>query len=370
MLDFLPEILRTPVAFALVLGVLIFIHELGHYIAARACGVYVETFAIGFGRSIASWTAKNGTVWRLAWIPLGGYVKMHGQESPADASAETIASWKPGQTFHEKPIWKRAVIIAAGPLANVVLACAVFIFLSALEGRPISVPVVGAVQPDSAAAEAALQPGDRVLRIDRERIVRFEDIQRIVSQRPNETLAIELQRGAATIVVNVTPRERVTAIGRIGVLGVQGGPPEYEKLTLLQAVPAGIEETWAVTGQTLNGVWRMISTRGGADDLGGPLRIAQLSGRVAKLGIGSLLSFIGVLSINLALINLFPIPVLDGGHLMFYLFEALRGRPLPQRAQEYGLRAGFALLISLFVFATWNDLGHIGVFRWVQGLIG
>jgi regulator of sigma E protease len=369
MLEFLPEILRTPVAFAVVLGILVFIHEMGHYLAALAVGVHVETFSIGFGRPIVSWTAKSGTLWRLAWIPLGGYVKLHGQERPEDVSPDVRDAWQPGRTFHEKPIWRRAVVIAAGPAANFLLAAVVFIALSAFEGRAVSVPIVGKVMPDSAAQEAGLKEGDKVLVIDRETIGRFEDIQRIVSRHANDTLTMRIQRDGQTIDLKVTPRDRLTNIGHIGVLGVQGGPPEYEKLNPIEAIPVGLGQTWDVTVQTLAGVWKMITTKAGSEDLGGPLRIAQLSGRVAELGFASLMSFIGVLSVNLALINLFPIPVLDGGHLLFYLAEALRGRPLPARAQEYGLRAGFALLIGLFVFATWNDLSHIGVFRWVAGLI-
>ncbi len=370
MLDFLPELLRTPVAFVLVLGVLVFIHELGHYLAAIACGVHVETFSIGFGRPIFGWTAKSGTAWRVSWIPLGGYVKLHGQERPEDVPSDVMAAWQPGRTFHEKQIWRRAIIIAAGPAANFVLAAVLFIVLCVIEGKPISVPVIGNVIADSAAAEAGLKPGDRILQIGSEKIERFEDVQRIISRHAMDPLPVSLRRGDEVVQLTVTPRERATALGRIGVLGVQGGPPEFQKLSPIEAVPVGLAQTWDVTVQTLAGVWKMITTKAGSEDLGGPLRIAQLSGKVAELGFISLLSFIGVLSVNLGLINLFPIPVLDGGHLLFYLAEAVRGRPLPPRAQEYGLRAGFALLIGLFVFATWNDLSHIGLFRWVAGLIG
>jgi regulator of sigma E protease len=368
MLEFLPELLRTPVAFALVLGVLVFIHELGHYLAAIACGVHVETFSVGFGRPIVSWSAKNGTVWRISWIPLGGYVKLHGQERPEDVPSDVVAAWQPGRTFHEKQIWRRAIIIAAGPVANFALAAVVFILLAGVEGRPISVPVIGKVMPDSAAAAAGLLDGDRILQIGSDQITRFEDVQRIVSGHALQPLAMKVQRGSETLSLSITPRARTP--GGPGVLGVQGAPPEFEALSPIEAVPVGLTQTWDVTVQTLGGVWKMMTTRGASDDLGGPLRIAQLSGKVAELGFISLMSFIGVLSVNLGLINLFPIPVLDGGHLLFYFAEALRGRPLPPRAQEYGLRAGFALLIGLFVFATWNDLTHIGVFRWVAGLIG
>ncbi len=370
MLDFLPEILRTPVAFLVVLGVLVFIHELGHYLAARWMGVHVETFSIGFGRSIASWRDRAGTEWKLAWIPLGGYVKLHGQERPEDVGADVRAGWQPGRTFHEKTVGARSIVIAAGPFANFVLAAVLFILLNAVEGRPVAVPVVGDVLPDSPAAAAGLRPGDRIEGIGSEKVGRFEDVQRIISRSPGQALELQVLREGNQVRLTVTPGERETPNGRVGVLGVRGGKAEFQPMSPIEAVPAGIVQTWDVTVQTLQGVWGMLSTAKGAEDLGGPLRIAQLSGKVAELGLASLISFIGVLSVNLALINLFPIPVLDGGHLVFYLFEAIRGRPLPPRAQEYGFRAGIALLLGLFVFATWNDLGHLGLFRWVAGLRG
>ncbi len=370
MLDFLPEMLRTPVAFLVVLGVLVFIHELGHYLAARWVGVHVETFSIGFGRAIASWRDKAGTEWKLAWIPLGGYVKLHGQERPEDVAPEVRAAWQPGRTFHEKGVGARAIVIAAGPIANFVLAAVLFIALNGAEGRPVSVPVVGDVVAESAAAAAGLQAGDRIQAIDSEKMDRFEDVQRVVSRSAGKPLAVDVLRAGQTLRLTVTPGERETPLGRVGVLGVRGGKPEFQPISPIAAIPAGIVQTWDVTVQTLKGVWNMMSSAKGAEDLGGPLRIAQLSGQVAQLGLASLISFIAVLSVNLALINLFPIPVLDGGHLVFYLFEAVRGRPLPPRAQEYGFRAGIALLLGLFVFATWNDLGHLGLFRWVAGLRG
>jgi len=227
------------------------------------------------------------------------------------------------------------------------------------------------VSADSAAATAGLQAGDRITAIDDQPVARFEDIQRIVVAHPGQQLMLHLRRGDAALDLPVTPAARDGGGGQqIGVLGIRGGTTIFEKVSIWQAIPAGIAQTSDVTVQTLVGVWQMLTSHRGVDELGGPLRIAQLSGQVAQLGFASLVSFIAVLSVNLALINLFPIPVLDGGHLLFFLAELIRGRPLPQRAQEYGTRAGFALLIGLFVFATWNDLTHIGLFRWVAGLIG
>jgi regulator of sigma E protease len=370
MFDFLPDFLRTPLAFFIVLGVLVFIHELGHYLAARWCGVHVETFSIGFGRAVASWTDRLGTVWKVGWLPLGGYVKLHGLERPEDVSDEVKASWQPGRTFHEQRVGLRAIVLVAGPAANFLLAAVLFAGLFATVGRGVALPVVGQVIDGSAAARGGLLKGDRIEAIEGKPIHRFEDVQRAVAASPGRPLHLTVASGGTSRELTVTPDARETGGQTIGVLGIGASAIEYQRLSPWQAVPAGVMETWDVTSQTLAGLWAMVAHNRGTADLGGPLRIAQLSGQVAELGAASLVSFIAMLSVNLGLLNLFPIPVLDGGHLLFYLVEALRGRPLPQRAQEYGFRAGVALLACLFVFATWNDLSHIGIFRWVAGLMG
>jgi regulator of sigma E protease len=366
----LPDFLRTGLAFVVVLGVLVFVHELGHYLAARWRGVHVEVFSIGFGRAIATWTDRVGTVWKLAWLPLGGYVKLHGQERPEEVSPQDHARWIAGRTFHEKDVLSRAIVVAAGPIANFILAMVLFAGLFAIAGRPVAIPVVGEILEHSAAEKAGLVAGDRIVAIDGQRIKTFEDIQRIVTAHPSQRIVLDVIRDAAPRSVPVVTDQRDSGSGPVGVLGIRGGNTELERLGPLEAIGAGIAQTWDVTAQTVSGVWQMLSGRRGTEDLGGPLRIAQLSGQVAQLGVASLVSFIAVLSVNLGLINLFPIPVLDGGHLLFYLAEAIRGRPIPPRAQEYGFRAGLALLVGLFVFATWNDLSHLGIVRWVAGLIG
>jgi len=369
----IPDFARSVAAFIVVLGVLVFVHELGHYLAARWRGVHVEAFAIGFGRAIASWRDRQGTVWKLAWLPLGGYVKLHGQERPDDVAEEVRKGWLPGRTFHEKSVLSRVIVVAAGPIANFLLAAVLFAALFGTVGRPISVsaPVIGDVVADGAAAKAGLRAGDRVQAIDGTAIAKFEDIQRIVSANPDRELTLRILRDGQEQTIAVLAGGRDAGQGRrTGLLGVRGGGTEFAKLNPAQAVAAGLEQTWDVTAQTVAGLGQMLSGARTTEELGGPLRIAQLSGQVAQLGVASLVSFIAVLSVNLGLINLFPIPILDGGHLLFYLVEAVRGRPLPPRAQEYGYRAGFAVLACLFVFATWNDLTHLGLFRWVTGLIG
>lgn len=399
MLDFL----HSSLAFLVVLGVLVFVHEFGHYLAARLVGVHVEVFSIGFGPAIASWTDRVGTVWKLAWLPFGGYVKLHGQERPqqvapeprgpsraglaitawreraglarkaaAPPTVETMSDvvfedepkvWMAGRIFHEKTVGARAIVVAAGPVANFLLAMVLFAMLFATAGRPVVLPVAGDVLPDSAAAHAGLKTDDRILSIDGAPVATFEDLQRIISAHPAEKLTITIRRGDTTLDLPVLTDSHVVGGEKIGMLGIRGGKVEYQPVSLPQALIGGVTQTWQVTSETIVGVGQMISGRRGTEDLGGPLRIAQLSGQVAELGLASLLSFIAVLSVNLGLINLFPIPVLDGGHLLFYLAEAIRGRPLPPRAQEYGFRAGLAFLAGLFILATWNDLSHLGIFH-------
>jgi regulator of sigma E protease len=364
--DFLPDPIRTILAFVVVLGVLIFIHELGHYLAARWRRIHVERFAVGFGRPIASWEDKRGCQWRVGWIPLGGYVKLHGQETPGDVSPEVRASWRQGETFHDKPVGDRAIVVAAGPIANFALAAVLFGLLYATIGEPRSTAAVGTVRENSAAARAGLQPGDRFVALDGAAVSRFEEVQRFIQQRPGQQVEITVMREGAERVLRATPETS----GSIGVLGVGAGPAEFVRLDPFTALWKGTTQTVDVAWQTLAAVGQMLTGARGADDLGGPLGIGKIAGDAAKLGLSSLISFMAVLSVNLALINLFPIPILDGGHLVFYAAEAIRGRPLPARAQEIGYRAGFALLITLFVFATWNDLTNLGVFRWALGLFG
>jgi regulator of sigma E protease len=396
----MPAMFQTGLAFLVVLGVLVFVHELGHYLAARWRGVHVEVFSIGFGPAIVTWRDRVGTVWKLAWLPFGGYVKLHGQERPDVVAPEppepsriglTIAAWreragiarKPatvppepevippapprvwiaGKIFHEKSVGSRAIVVAAGPIANFILAMVLFALLFATVGRPTLLPVAGDVLANGAAARAGLQVHDRIVAIDGAPTKTFEDIQRIITVHPAETLKLTIQRGNTSLELPVLTDSHEEGGQKVGMLGIRGGQMEYQQLSLPEALWGGVTQTWQVTRETVIGVAQMISGRRGTEDLGGPLRIAQLSGQVAQLGLASLISFIAVLSVNLGLINLFPIPVLDGGHLLFYLAEAIRGRPIPPRAQEYGFRAGLALLAALFIFATWNDLSRFGLFH-------
>jgi regulator of sigma E protease len=368
------DFLRFPLAFVVLLGPLVFIHELGHYLAARWRGVHVEAFSVGFGRTLIGWTDKRGTDWKISWIPLGGYVRLNGQERPEDVTDDVRARWIKGHTFHEKTVASRAIIVAAGPAANMVLALVLYSLLFGTVGQEViqavPPPVIGDVLPGMPAARAGIQAGDRVVQIDAEPTTRFEDVQRIVTAHPSVPLDLLIQRGDQRLHLTVTPEARDDGHGgHVGKLGVQVAG-EFVRLSPLAAIEAGAMHTWNITRDTVIGIGEILSGRRGTEDIGGPLRIAQLAGEVAQLGIVSFITLIAGLSINLGLINLFPIPVLDGGHLLLYAVEAIRGRPVPPRAQEYGFRAGLALLVGLFIFATWNDLTHFGLFRWFAGLTG
>lgn len=368
------HLLRTPLAFALVLGVLVFIHELGHYLAARWRGVHVEIFSIGFGPPLLRWHDRVGTEWRLCLLPLGGYVKPHGFEGPEDATPEAQAAWQAGRTFHDKPVGSRAIVILAGPVFNFLLAILLFTGLFASVGRsPTSIatmpPVVGEVVAHGAAAASGLRPADRIEQIDGIPMKSIADVQKRVVGAAGQQITMQLTRDGHGLSLPVTIGH-AGAGGHQGVIGVMFTAPPAKPLPLPRALVAGLSETWDVTVQTLAGIWQMIIGRQSADQLGGPLRIAQLSGQVAQLGVASMVSFIALLSINLGLINLFPIPILDGGRLVFYAVEAVRGRPVPRQVQEYGFRAGFALIACLFLFVTFNDLSHLGLFQWMAGLVG
>ncbi|MDO9707946.1 RIP metalloprotease RseP [Paracraurococcus lichenis] len=357
--------------FVVGLGLLVFIHELGHYLAARWRGVHAEVFSIGFGRPLLRWTDRRGTEWRIAWIPLGGFVKMHGQETPEEAPPEVRATWQPGRTFHGKSVGSRAIVVAAGPIANFLLAIVLFAVLFTAYGRPVpdagQATVIARVAPDSAAAQAGLRRGDRILSIDGQPITSFEEVQRRVQPRANERVDLLVERDGASIEVPAVPRAEPDGKGR---LGVTGGGIRLERLDPATALVAGIEQTAGITWHTLVGVGEMITGQRSAKELGGPIRIAEVSAEAAQMGLDTFINLLAVLSVSLGLLNLFPIPVLDGGHLMFYAAEAIRGRPLPPKVQEYGFRAGFALLIALFLFASRNDIVEGGIGRFVAGLLG
>ncbi len=359
-------VLEYAVPFLFVLTVLVFVHELGHYLVARWNGVRVEVFSIGFGPELFGWTDKAQTRWKISAIPLGGYVKMFGDINAASMPDSAIAEMSPEEravAFPTKRLGQRAWIVAAGPLANFIFAILLFAGLYVFVGQPFTPPVVGAIQEGSAAEAAGLMDGDVFVRIDGQSIERFEDIQRIVRIAANQPLEVVVVRDGGEVGVTVTPRLETFTDNfgneyEIGLLGIQGSAPEFVKRNPATAIWLATKETVSMVGLIFEAVGEIIVGTRKADELGGPLRIAEISGQAAEAGILAVVQFMAIISINLGLINLFPIPILDGGHLLFYAYEAVRGRPLGERAQEYGFRIGLALVLGLMVFVTWNDLIH------------
>jgi len=365
------------IPFLVVLTVLVFVHELGHYLVARRNGVRIEVFSIGFGPEIFGWYDRAGTRWKLSAVPLGGYVKMYGD---ADASSlpsnslVTMSEEDRAVSFHHKRLWQRIAVVAAGPAANFIFAIVLLAGLFATVGQPFTPPDVGQVQPNSAAEQGGIKPGDTISEIDGRKIERFEDVQQAVRLNAGGVMKIVVRRDGRDVALDVTPQmtemtDRFGNVHRVGMLGIGRSGVDYVRHDPATALGRAVEETWNLSVGTLKAIWQMIIGARATDELGGPLRIAQMSGEVTQGGIVAIVWFMAVLSVNLGLINLFPIPVLDGGHLLFYFAEAIRGRPLGQRAQEYGFRIGLALVLTLMVFATWNDLVHLRIVEYVRGLM-
>lgn len=380
-MDFLAALSSQPVltlpAFLFVLTVVVFFHELGHFAVARWCGVDVEAFSIGFGRELMGFNDRKGTRWKLCLIPLGGYVKFSGDENAASVpDHEKVAAMSAAQragAFAAKPVWQRAAVVAAGPVANFILAIVIFAFIFGAFGRVVSTPLVGAVQPESAAAEAGLQPGDLITAVNGTPIETFAELQRIVSVSAGVPLQLEIERQGQLTGLTVTPQLRELKddfgnVQRVGLLGVSRTVQEGDRIQKtygpFEAVKEGVNETWFVMVRTVEYIGKVVRGREPADQLGGPIRIAEVAGQVATLGFIPLLQLAAVLSVSIGLLNLMPVPMLDGGHLVYYAAEAVRGRPLSEKAQEFGFRIGLTLVLMLMVFATWNDLSRL-VSRWL-----
>lgn len=378
MFDSLIHLLSYAAPFLVILTVLVFFHELGHYGVARYNGVKVETFSIGFGPELFGWNDRAGTRWRISAVPLGGYVKMFGDSDAASTGAGArldLTEAEKAMSFHHKTVGQRAAVVAAGPIANFILAIVLLAGLYAISGQPYTPATIDTIQPDSAAQRAGVQPGDLVRAIDGQSIERFEELQRYVQARPGETLTLSVERAGATLSVSITPtmretKDRAGNVQRLGVLGVTSTQTRVVRHDPATAVWQATRETYSLTMTTLKGVGQMITGTRSSDEVGGVLRIAQMSGEVSKQSFGQTIFFLALLSINLGLINLFPIPVLDGGHLVFYAFEVLAGRPLSQKMQEWGSMAGLAAVVSLMLFATWNDLVHLRVVAYITSLLG
>ena len=360
------------IPFLFVLTIVVFFHELGHFLIARWAGVRVLTFSLGFGPELVGFNDRHGTRWKISAVPLGGYVKFFGDESEASTpSSEVLANMTEEEragSFHHKKVGPRAAIVAAGPIANFILAIVIFTGLFTFYGKPNMSARVDKIEAGSAAAAAGFQVGDIVTAIDNNPIENFSDMQRIVSIRAGEKLSFTIKRGDSIVQLQGTPelKEQKDPFGnvrRLGILGItrssQPGDVITERVNPAAAMWLGVKETWFVIDRTLAYIGGIFTGREAADQVGGPLRIAQISGQVATIGLAALIHLAAVLSVSIGLLNLFPVPLLDGGHLLFYAVEAVRGRPLSDRAQEMGFRIGLGLVLMLMVFATYNDILHL-----------
>ncbi len=361
--------------FLFVLTIVVFFHELGHFLVGRACGVGVVTFSIGFGPELFGWNDRHGTRWRVSLIPLGGYVKFVGDEGAASTpdrdGLAALSAADRDRAFQTKSVGRRAAIVAAGPIANFVLAVVIFSGLFMVTGRVDLAAKVGDVTADGVAAEAGIRAGDLIVAIDGHPIETFMDVMRLVSERAGEKTDFVVERDGARIETSLTPRlvEEKSRFGvqRRGLVGIRASnDPADRRLRRFsppEAVVEGAKETWFVVARTASYLGGIFTGRESIDQLGGPLRVAQISGEVAGMGMAALINLAAVLSVSIGLLNLFPVPMLDGGHLVFYAAEAVRGRPLSDRAQDIGFRIGMALILMLMLVSSWNDIAHLASLR-------
>lgn len=353
----------------LVLTAVVFVHEMGHFLVARWCGIRVAAFSIGFGREFAGFTDRRGTRWKLSAVPLGGYVRFEGDENAASMpDPERLAQIPLAERqglFHFAPLWKRVAVVAAGPLANFILAILVFASVFTLIGRPHILPVAESVAAGSAAERAGILPGDRILSVDGNSIGSFSELQGIVMLSADETLQLIVERAGEQVALTAVPErqeqpDRLGGTHRIGVLGITAGEVDFSRDDPLTAIRQGVTETFFIVDRTFTYIGRLLTGREGTEMLSGPIGVGKVAGVVASSGgLPGLIYLTAVLSVSIGLFNLFPVPMLDGGHLVFYAIEALRGRPLSPRLQDLGFRIGFALVIMLFIFVTFNDIANL-----------
>ena len=360
--------------FLFVLTVIVFFHELGHFMMARWCGVAVETFSVGFGREIFGFTDKKGTRWKFSWIPLGGYVKFLGDENAASVPARDALDEMDEEarktSFYHKPLAQRSAVVAAGPIANFILAIVIFTMIFLVYGRTVTAPIVDDIAVGSAAEKAGFEIKDKVVSIDGQEIETFGDMQGIVRVSAEKTLSIVVQRGDDLVTLTAVPKlDEISDVAgnkhKVGVLGITRntqGDLTVERYGPLEAVWMGTQQTWLVAKGTLGYVGGLLVGNENVDQLGGPARIAHMSKQFFDIGLGAFFHLAAALSVSIGLINLFPIPMLDGGHLMYYGIEAVRGKPLSEKMQDLGFRVGLGLVVALMVFVTWLDLSYFNFF--------
>lgn len=372
-MSYLHTLFYNVVPFLIVLSFLVFIHELGHYLLAKMNKVRVEVFSIGFGKEIVGWTDKSGTRWKISILPLGGYVRMFSDANAAsqpDAEAIRIMTEeeKAVSLFH-KNVWQRISISAAGPLANYILAIVLFTFLYSTVGQriPTTDATIGAVISNHPAAIAGLKEGDKIVSLDDTAISNFKDVLLYINEKANVPVKFTVNRGDETLNFTVTPEAKVDHGKTVGRVGMAQGF-ERKILNPFDAFASGVSDTINVTVATLKSIGRMLTGQQSADGLSGPLGIASMVSDVAQKNLSDLIELAAFLSVSLGLLNFFPIPMLDGGHLLFYFIEAIRGKPVSERAQEIAYRIGFALLMTLVFFTTWNDLSRLKIVTYIKNL--
>lgn len=373
-----PGFLLSVLAFLLALGPLVFVHELGHYLAGRRFGVKVEAFSVGFGREIGGFTDRHGTRWKFGWLPLGGYVRFAGDMNPASQpSAEwlSLPAAERSGTFQAKPLWQRAIIVAAGPVINFLVAILILAGFALAYGESRTPPTIGLVGPNSAAAAAGLQPGDRILSMGGRSVDTFDDVARYTRIRPGEASTIQLVREGQVQTIPVTlgtttEKDRFGNVFRLGQLGISPAGRVIEPVGVLEAPVVAVRQTGQMVGMMVDTLWQIVSGRRPVSELGGPISIARASGEQLVLGPQAFVFLVALISINLGFINLLPVPMLDGGHLLFYAIEAVRRRPTDPRVVEWAFRGGVMAILALMVLVTANDLGSLGLWRGLSGLIG
>lgn len=402
-MDFISGAITTIIPFLLVLTLVVAVHEYGHYLAGRIFKTRIDAFSIGFGPKLFGRTDKRGVEWKVCALPLGGYVKFSGDANAAsvpdkshlEQMRESIAHEHGEDSvkdfYHFKPVWQRIIIAAAGPFANYVMAAIIFAMLFMFLGREVTQARVDKIVPESAAEQAGFQSGDVILTANKRKIESFSDLQEIVAYRADAKIDFTVQRGGDVVNLVATPERKVITdrFGnehKIGVLGISRttNPGDVKRVHdgPIQALIRGVARTWQVTTETLGYLKRIILGIAPADQLSGPLGIAKITGQTAEIGLQAgqdwgeklsmafvaLIHLSAILSVSIGMINLFPIPILDGGHIMFYTYEAVRGKPLPERIQNVGFQVGMIMVLALMAFATWNDLVNLKIIEALRGI--
>jgi regulator of sigma E protease len=372
-----PGFFWTLLFFLLAIGPLVFVHELGHYLVGRWCGVKADVFSIGFGNELVGWTDKRGTRWKIGWLPLGGYVRFAGDMNPAsepDPNWMNLPEAERNRTFQSKSLWQRALIVSAGPVTNFLVAILILMGFALAYGQSKTPPIISQVMPGSAAEKAGFLPGDKIMEIDDRTISRFDDIYPIVENRAGMELSVDILRKGQMMTVRVAPmvvtvKDRFGGIYKVGKLGLRPPQPVIVPVSLIEAPVVAVKQTAMIVDMMVSGIGQIITGKRSVKELGGPIKIAQVSGQVATLGFDKFVFLVALISINLGFINLLPVPMLDGGHLTFYALEAIRRKPTSARTVEMAFRTGLVAMLGLMVFVTFNDLASLGVWSKLAGLV-